>query len=190
MVYASKDNPTQTNLSYVEKVRNVRSMVNPYIHIDTTSSYQDVALTTNLKDILDAKDMSYADKKNLLEGKVGDFVGKLRKEKETLEDKQKNITKYAYLPKEVSDIVLIDEAINSIEDSLFALEAIKFSSAVSVFVYLDSFTKNLSKTLHMTSDEVKENMQYISEKGEKNIKAYIEKCYLNPFETNYNCKVV
>ncbi len=139
---------------------------------------------------MDATDIGYIDKKHLLEEKMKTFVQMLKKEKHTLEEKQKSITKHAYLPQEVSKIIGEDEAINSIEDSLFALETIKFNSAVSVFMYLDSFTRNLSKTVKMTTKHIKENMEYISENGGKDINVYIKKCYLNPFEINYDCDVI
>ncbi len=188
--YATKPSPTESNTNYVQTMRDLRTKINPYIAIDHTVDYQDATIIKDFHTIFDAEDIGYIDKKYLLNEKMQSFVQTLQAEKNIYENNQNNITKYAYLPKEIANIVGEDDTINSIGDSLFALESIKFSSAVSVFMHLDSFIKNLSKSVGMSSAAIKEHIAYVNEKWGKDINLYIQKCYLNPFETNYDCNVI
>jgi hypothetical protein len=71
-----------------------------------------------------------------------------------------------------------------------SLEAIKFSSAISVFSYLDTFIESLSKAIETSKTSIQENTQNIIQRWEKDINLYITNCYLNPFETNYECNVI
>jgi len=70
------------------------------------------------------------------------------------------------------------------------LEAIKFSSAINVFPYLDTFLEWLSNTTKLSKANIEEETKKIISKWEKDINLYIRNCYLNPFEINYNCEVI
>lgn len=190
LLYAPQSDLIWPKLKYVDTLRNLRTTIGNYIDVDKTKNYKNSTILSGFHTILNASDIGYIDKWYLLRDKMNPFMDQLSEQKSLLEDNKKNVTKYAYLPKEIWIIIWEDDAINSIEDSLLALETIKFTSAVNVFMHLDSFTKNLSKSLSISRNIIKENMEYIREKGEKDIRLYIEKCYLNPFETNYDCNII
>jgi hypothetical protein len=75
-----------------------------------------------------------------------------------LNDIRTDITRYGFFPKDLSNIISESEPISSIQNSLIALEAIKFSSAISVFSYLDTFTTSLVQSLGIDREEVEEKV--------------------------------
>ena len=78
----------------------------------------------------------------------------------------------------------------SIKQYLLSLEIIKFSSAIKVFGYLDTFVSSLANTLTQPAPQVEAKMQTLSDRGEKDILVYLNNCYLNPYEVDYDCNLV
>jgi hypothetical protein len=80
-----------------------------------------------------------------------------------------------------------EKQIGSIQNSLLSLESIKFSSAISVFSNLNTFLDSISNSIDIDKNDISENMNKIIKRGNKDIDNYLKSCYLNPFETSYNC---
>ena len=78
----------------------------------------------------------------------------------------------------------------SIKKYLLSLEIIKFSSAIKVFGYLETFVSSLSNALSKTPTEVETSMHTLADRGEKDILTYLNNCYLNPYEVDYDCNLV
>lgn len=73
---------------------------------------------------------------------------------------------------------------------MLSLEIIKFSSAIKVFGYLDTFVSSLANSLNITTSQVETDMQTLAKRGEKDILVYLNNCYLNPYEIDYDCNLV
>jgi len=80
--------------------------------------------------------------------------------------------------------------VTSIKDSLLSLETIKFSSAMKVFSYLDTFISGLGSFLNMSTIDVTNKLTAITQRGEQDISVYLNNCYLNPYEVDYDCNLV
>ena len=78
----------------------------------------------------------------------------------------------------------------SIKKYLLSLEIIKFSSAIKVFSYLDTFISSLANALNVSSSVIQTNMESFVKRGEKDILVYLNNCYLNPYEIDYDCNMV
>jgi hypothetical protein len=78
----------------------------------------------------------------------------------------------------------------SMKSLLLSIENIKFTSAIKVFGYLDTFIQSLATTLSMSPEDVKTKMQALNTLGEKDVLVYLNDCYLNPFEIDYDCGTI
>ena len=78
----------------------------------------------------------------------------------------------------------------SIKKYLLSLEIIKFSSAIKVFSYLDTFVSSLANVLGIPVTQVESTMKMLVDRGEKDILVYLNNCYLNPYEIDYECGLV
>ncbi len=189
--FSEKIEQTESEKKEITMMRDIIKMVDPYIDVTSIEKYGSTMQNVNdIEHVVSAKDLSYIDKKYLLGDVVKKSIQDFTKEKQDLAVSKRNITKYAYLSKEIDDIIWWEKTITSIEDSLFALETIKFNSAMNVFIYLDSFIKTLSKRVKVPVDTVKKKMQDILKKWETDINIYVKKCYLNPFEPRYDCNMI
>lgn len=105
--------------------------------------------------------------------------------------KQKDyVTKYGFFTQELKDLLKDQDSMSNIKRSLLSLENIKFSSAIQVFSYLDTFIDWLSKSLNLEKSGVVIWMQDVISRGEKDIMVYLDNCYLNPFEADYDCNTI
>jgi hypothetical protein len=67
---------------------------------------------------------------------------------------------------------------------------IKFSSAMKVFSYLESFVSGLGNILGTPASQVASKMTQLTQRREKDILIYLNNCYLNPYEVDYDCNLV
>ena len=110
--------------------------------------------------------------------------------KQKLDSLQKDVTKYGFFSQELFGLLENEEYITSIKDSLLSLEMIKFSTAIKVFSYLDTFVASLGNLLNLPPDVVSSKLDVITQRGEKDILVYLNSCYLNPYEVDYDCNLV
>ena len=143
----------------------------------------------NLNEIINSN-INYIQKKDILNSSVKDLSNTILHNHKTLENIKKSITKEWFFSKEIWDIISEEEQISSIHNSLLSLEAIKFSSAINVFPYLDTFLEWLSNSTNIPKKDIEEKNKEIISRWEKDINLYLKNCYLNPFEINYECNVI
>ena len=174
-------------------ITKVKDILNKYIYQDH-NAYNDIDLSgeqwqSNLKKVMDSA-TNYIQKKEILNNSVDTLADTILNNHTMLDNTKKAITKNGFFSNEISTIIEDKQQIWSIQNSLLSLEAIKFSSAISVFSYLDTFIESLSKAIETSKSSIQENTQNIIQRWEKDINLYITNCYLNPFETNYKCNVI
>lgn len=132
-------------------------------------------------------DRSYIYKKEVLKTSTDNLFRAIISNANRLDETKKHVSTYWFFSDKLSNIISEDESISAIQDSMAAIESIKFSSAISVFAKLDTFVETLSKELWMDKSAVVQNMEQISDRWEKDINLYIKNCHLNPAELDYNC---
>jgi hypothetical protein len=140
--------------------------------------------------ILQAPGLNYVNKKTLVQKALDQFSPIFIANKNRLENVKQEITKYGFFPQELFSLLQNDENITSIKDSLLALEMIKFSSAIKVFSYLDTFISTVGTLLDMPIQKVQDQLDLLTQRGEKDIAVYLNNCYLNPYEVDYDCNLV
>lgn len=161
-----------------------------YINVSNSDNYDYAIENFNVDDIVYANDLSYINKKVLMDQLVVNLGNKIMNNYNLLNEKKTDLTKYAFLPTELNFSEDNEYDINTVESSLLALESIKFGSAMSVFRYLDSFLNSLVSSTRISKTQIQEKIDDILDRWEKDIDLYIKKCYLNPYETNYNCNLI
>ena len=132
--------------------------------------------------------ISYINKKETLKSTTQSLFNSVINSANHLDETKKHINNYWFFSDKLSSIISDDESITSIQDSLTAIESIKFSSAISVFSKLDTFLASISKEIWFEKEEILAKMESISKRWEKDINLYIRNCKLNAAELNdYQC---
>ena len=174
-------------------VETAKDFINTYTKDIIKPSFDIDLLWTNGKAELDdliSSNLNYIQKRSLLKTNVSNLSNNIISNYANLNTIKKNISRYGFFPKDLENIISESESISSIQNSLTALEAIKFSSAISVFSYLDTFIDSLSQSLWLDKQQVKSSIQQIASRWESDINLYIKNCYLNPFEIGYDCNYI
>lgn len=175
-------------------VESAKDFVNKYKKWDETNQIQSINLIgKNWKTELDSlisSNLNYIQKKEILDDAVSKLSNNIIAKYARLNEIRNDITRYGFFPKDLSNIISESEPISSIQNSLIALEAIKFSSAISVFSHLDTFTTSLVQSLGIDRAEVEEKVWKVTSRWESDINIYIKNCYLNPFEWDYDCEYI
>ena len=143
--------------------------------------------------IVSADDIDYIDKKNILSPYVSSLAKNADDNIVRLDSINKEVAKQWFLPEELDKILSEDQAIDTIQRSLNALEVIKFSTAARVFSYMDSALQTISDMVRIdgsSPEAIKNLLTMLSSRWEKDISAYVYMCYLNPFEIGANCDTV
>jgi len=107
-----------------------------------------------------------------------------------LQGLKESISKYGFFSQDLYYLLEDKTYTTSIKKYLLSLEIIKFSSAIKVFSYLDTFVSSLSNVLKISVNDVQKNMDFFADRGEKDILVYLNNCYLNPYEMDYDCNMV
>ena len=193
---ASNPNPDPWKQEYVDMWKSVFKWVkwmiwNGNTYASPTIWSPDESLKVN--EIINAEDIDYIEKKEILSKYVSDLVRKAEDNAVYSENLKQDIAKQWYLPKELESLLSEDQAIDTIQRSLNALEVIKFSTATRVFSYMNTALSTISEMIRVSWANV-ENLhklfELISWRWEKDISSYVYMCYLNPFEVNANCDAI
>lgn len=144
----------------------------------------------NIMRIINAPDLTYAQKKQLLSDKVSPIPWGIMWEITEIDNIKKDIAKFWFLPQEIKNILEKEEAISTIQRALNALEIIKFSTAWKIFSYLDSTASVIQDAIWESKDVITNFLSLVSARWEKDISAYIHMCYLNPFEISQDCNII
>ena len=151
-----------------------------------TISLETTIWESNLNGLIQGK-KSYIEKKEILKNSMVNLSNEIINNSNELNDAQKQLSTYGFFSSKLSNIISNDESISSVQDSLTAIEAIKFNSAIAVFSKLDTFLESLSKETGMDKEEIEEAINNISKRWEKDINLYLKNCHLNAYEIDYNC---
>ena len=195
---ASQSTMNDKEQKYVNKYREnfdkIKTMIGKY----NIWNYQAPWLTSTtaqneLSMIVSADDIDYIDKKNILSPYVSSLAKNADDNIVRLDSINKEVAKQWFLPEELDKILSEDQAIDTIQRSLNALEVIKFSTAARVFSYMDSALQTISDMVRIdgsSPEAIKNLLTMLSSRWEKDISAYVYMCYLNPFEIGANCDTV
>ena len=195
MYYAAQPVVDPQYETYISTYKNIEQTINDQIAFSDYPKYRGLWLdgkagTQNIQTIINASGLNYIQKKDLLQEGLSSLMDKYVGNKQKLESLKQDVTKYGFFSKELFGLLENQEYVSSIKDSLLSLEMIKFSTAIKVFSYLDTFIASLGNVINMPVSEVSKNMQIITERGEKDIQVYLNSCYLNPYEVDYDCNLV
>lgn len=183
---------TDSNKTY-KFIETARDFVNTYTKDIIKTSDNTNLLWENWKAELDkliSSNLNYIQKRSILKTNVAELSNSIISNYSNLNTIKKDISKYGFFPKDLESVISESESISSIQNSLTALEAIKFSSAISVFSYLDTFTDSLAQSLGLDKQEVTSSIKKVTNRWESDINLYIKNCYLNPFEIWYDCNYI
>ena len=193
---ATKPNPDPTNQEYVEKYKENYRKVKDMLWIYKTYA-KPVVWEDNeeqkVNEIVGATEIDYIDKKDLLSEYVSNLVKNVEDAATYSENLKQDIAKQWYLPEELEILLSEDQAIDTIQRSLNALEVIKFSTATKVFSYMNTALSTILEMIRVswvTVDNLHDLFEKLSSRWDKDISSYVYMCYLNPFEVNANCDTV
>ena len=159
----------------------------------STPSIKDENAKAKVNEIINATDIDYIEKKDLLNPFISDLVREAEWWANQIEVIKQDIAKQWFLPEEISNILSEEQAIDTIQRSMNALEVIKFSTATKVFSYMDSALMTISDMIRVAGSSVEaisNLLNQLNSRWEKDISAYVYLCYLNPFENNANCDTI
>jgi len=146
-----------------------------------------------VNEIINASDIDYIEKKELLSDYVIDLVKDSEAKARSAETLRQNIAKQWFLPQELEFLLSENETIDTIQRSLNALEIIKFSTATKVFSYMNTALTTILEMVKMNGvnvDTLNKLFNQINWRWEKDITSYVYMCYLNPFEVSANCDTI
>ena len=176
---------------YFSTFEKIKQKIYPLLKMEYEATYAPIDLNNerwydNLRSLLQS-DKSYIYKKESLKTSTNNLFNAIISNANRLDETKKHVSTYWFFSDKLTNIISEDEPISAIQDSMAAIESIKFSSAISVFSKLDTFVETLSKEIWMDKSTIIKNMNQISDRGEKDINLYIKNCHLNPAEIDYNC---
>ncbi len=179
------------NQEIIDKITQTENKINTILNKNTLKKYQNLVLLNNiwlknLQNIITTKEIWYIHKKQILQNWLEKLTSNIFKEHWEINNIKQEISKYWYVQKEIYEITNKNST-NSIKKSLLSLEAVKFVSAIKVFSYLNTFTKNFSSVIWKNEEYVKNEMTKIFSQWENIIYLYLNNCYLNPYERDYSC---
>ena len=179
----------------VTKVQSYEAQVSSYRPLNGLANYTAVSLTTltakqDLQRVVDATDINFIDKKDLLQTQMDGLSQGIVGEYNDLDGVKQNIAEYGFYPQELDSLFGNSDDYISIQRSLLSLEAIKFSTAMKVFSYLQTFLQQFSSESGQPINYILDRMAAYSDRGEKDINAYLLSCYLNPFELTDACNTI
>lgn len=195
MYYAAQPVVDVQYETYISTYKNIEQTITDQIAFSDYPKYRGLWLEgkngkKNIETIINASGLNYIQKKDLLQEGLNSLMDTYVGNKQKLESLKQDVTKYGFFSKELFGLLENQEYISSIKDSLLSLEMIKFSTAIKVFSYLDTFVTSLWNVINMPVNEVVSNMGIITQRGEKDILIYLNNCSLNPYEVDADCNLV
>lgn len=194
---ASKPTPDSNYQEYItkykEKYKKIKGRIMKESETYDTPTIWSEGEADMVNKIINATDIDYIEKKDLLSKYAVDLVNNAESNAVYLETLKQDIAKQWFLPEELEILLSDDQAIDTIQRSLNALEVIKFSTATKVFSYMNTALSTISEMIKISwssVDNLRDLFNQISARWEKDISSYVYMCYLNPFEINANCDVV
>ncbi len=157
-------------------------------------SYGADSLTTpraqqTLNTIITDRSMNYITKKEVLTKAVAQLAKNTLVQYTKLDEVKQDIGSYGFFPKNVQLFAQSTFVDNSLQSSLLAVEAIRFSTALTFFSNLDTFIQQFSNFISMSPSQIAAILQEYKERGEKDIQNYLTTCYFNPYVNADSCNM-
>ncbi|MCF7834926.1 hypothetical protein K9M48_02625 [Candidatus Gracilibacteria bacterium] len=179
---------------YVEKYVSIKDQISVYLFRSEKEVISDLNLSEKGEDVLTSflrnPSFSYVEKRDILQNSLDSLLNSTISLQNDVEELKTHVTKYGFFTEELKTLLEDQEGSSNIKRSLLSLENIKFSSAVQVFYYLDTFIEGLSNSLDVEKELVSLGMEKVKNRGEKDIMLYLNNCYLNPFEIDSDCQEI
>ncbi len=178
---------------FVDGFKDKLKSVKWFFWMDATNNYQTPWVQDDLSvvnGIIDSRDLNYIEKKDILSPYVAELIRDAETKARRVEDLKHDIARQWFLPGELDGILSKDQAIDTIQRSLNALEVIKFSTAAKVYSYMDSALQTISEMVRVnwsSPEAIRKLFAQLNNRWEKDISSYVYMCYLNPFETRAGC---
>lgn len=193
--FAAQAIPDPTYQTYVDTYKQWQSFIDKTLNLSNYQQYTSLSIAgsgqeTNIDKIINEKRLSYIQKKDILQRALNEFSSIFIQNNQKLTTLKEDISKYGFFSQEIYYMLEEQSYSTSIKKYLLSLEIIKFSSAIKVFSYLDTFVSSLANALNLPVNKVESNMQSLADRGEKDILIYLNNCYLNPYEIDYDCNLV
>ena len=195
---ASQSTIDENYVEYVSKYKDNLWKIKRWFWLYNVDNYSsprlwDKDIKQEVNEIINSVDIDYIEKKDLLSPFISELIRDSESKANQVETTKQEIAKQWFLPEELNQILSEEQAIDTIQRSLNALEVIKFSTATKVFSYLDSALVTISEMVRVSwssIETISKLLNQLSLRWEKDISAYVYMCYLNPFETNVNCDTI
>ncbi|MBO4203257.1 hypothetical protein J5893_00190 [bacterium] len=179
-------------VNFVPKYQGYLHDITSMLGMNKEAQYLSLPITSmkeigNLNRIISTPDLTYAQKKQILSDKIAPIPNGIMQTINEIEELKGDIAKYGFLPLEIREILENELAISSIQRSLNSLEIIKFTAALKVFSFQDTTATLIGNMINMGGNATTELLTELANRGEKDVNAYVNMCYLNPFETAPEC---
>lgn len=189
--FSSQPIVDETYQPYIEKYKQGQQLLDKTLWLSKYNVYKDLPfLKENVDMIIQDKQLSYVQKKDIIQKWLSEFIQLFIVSTQQRNSIKENISKYGFFSQDLFYLLEDQTYAISIKKYLLSLEVIKFSTAIKVFGYLDTFVSSLANTLKMSVVDVQERMETFANRGEKDILVYLNNCYLNPYEIDYDCNMI
>lgn len=152
----------------------------------TTIKLDDENWKETLKQLINSE-KSYIYKKETLKKSTNEFFNSVIRSANHLDETKKHLSSFWFFSDKLTNIISDNESISLIQESLTAIESIKFSSAISVFSKLDTFITSIYKETWLEKDTILDKINEITKRWEQDINLYIKNCRLNASELDFQC---
>jgi len=193
--FASQAVPSTTYQNYINIYKQWQQFIDKVLKLSDYQQYLSLSIAgsgeeANVDKVIMDKSLSYIQKKDILQQALNGFSAMFVANEEKLTALKEDISKYGFFSEDLYNLLQSQDYSTSIKKYLLSLEIIKFSSAIKVFSYLDTFVSSLANALKLPINTVQTEMQTFADRGEKDILVYLNNCYLNPYEIDYDCNLV
>lgn len=191
MYFAAQPIVDETYQTYIDTYKQGQQFIDKTLNLTNYQQYHSLSLTQeNIDTVMADKSLSYIQKKDILQQALNWFSAEFIEKSQELSIIKESISKYGFFSEELYNLLENESYSTSIKKYLLSLEIIKFSSAIKVFSYLDTFVSSLANALSAPTFTVQSLMETFAGRGEKDILVYLNNCYLNPYEIDYDCNMV
>ncbi len=193
--FASQAIPDIQYQDYIERYKKGEAFVDQVLNLSDYQQYMGLSIVgsgeaKNIDQVINEPRLSFIQKKDILQQALNTFSTVFMQNTKRLTQLKEDVSKYGFFSKDLYGMLENQEYSTSIKKYLISLEIIKFSSAIKVFGYLETFVSSIANALNMDPAAVETEMHALADRGEKDILLYLNNCYLNPYEVDYDCNLV
>lgn len=179
----------QDKISKQERVQKTSDTYDEYwamLGLFDKSQYDSLSLSKEGEDwarkVLNDNHLNFVQKKDILQKGLTTLGEEIIATKTEINQLTEDLNKDGFFPQDLAGILNENNAVGSIQRSLLSLEVVKFSSAMKVFSLMDVFVSSLADTLGYTKSDIREKLDELIERGERDVEYYLNVCYNNPYE--------